>query len=198
MSMMQMFTFGQRTIPPGWSSDIITFTGVNGTQQPGIINNYFRRYILAWTYSASEISAASGGRTTGTITGLRFFVAQQPTNQPFPSYAIGFKNGTFLANSNPGSTGYTIVKSASNESFTTNTTKTFNFSPSFSWSGGDLAITIAWGQSPTGFTSTGQSRIGSGTLHFSRSDQTGSFVINNDSASSAEINARPVVQLNFA
>jgi hypothetical protein len=198
MSMMQMFTVGPRIFPAGWSNDIITFTGSNGTQSPGVVNNYFRRSILAWTYSASEISAATEGRTSGIITGLRFFVTQQPTYQPYPSYAIGLKNGTFAADTNPGSTGYSIVKPASSESFTTNTTKTFNFSSSFTWSGGDLAITIAWGQSPTNFSSTGQSRIGTGTLYSVRSDTAGTYVINTDSASNAASNLRPVVQLNFA
>jgi hypothetical protein len=198
MSMMQMFTFGPRAIPPGWSSDLIATTGSNGTQQAGIVNNYFRRYILAWTYSADEIFTATGGRTSGTITGMRFFVTQQPTNQPYPNYAVGLKNGTFIANSDPGGFGYTIVKAASSESFSSNTTKTFTFGTNFSWSGQDLAVTVAWGQSPTNFSSTGQSRIGLGTVYVSRTDSAGSFVINSSVASAPETNARPVVQFNFA
>ena len=80
MALMQMM-FNAQTQPAGWSPNIITQTGQNTTTSPGLCNIYWRRSIIVWTYTAAEIQAATG-KTSGTISGLRFYVVNQPLNQP--------------------------------------------------------------------------------------------------------------------
>ncbi len=146
-----------------------------------------------WVYTASEMQAAFG-KSSATISGLRFFVNQQPLYQPLPNYAIGMKNGSFSGGS-PGHTGYTVVKNPSNESFTTNQNKVFDpFNTSFEWTGGDLAIIFAWGQSPTSWNASGQSGLGAGTMYYTWTDAAGTYVINTDNPNQTLQN-RPVVQL---
>ena len=147
-----------------------------------------------WVYTSAEMQSALG-TTSATISGLRFNVTQQPLYQPLPNYAIGMKNGSF-GGGTPGNTGYTIVKSASSESFTTGTTKTFSLTTSFNWTGDDLAIIFAWGQCPTNWNSSGTSPIGSGTLWYSLSDSAGTYTINVDNPTSTRT-YRPVVQLEY-
>lgn len=179
-----------------WSGNVITATGNNTTSNASPVNNNYRRYLLLWSYTAGELLNATG-RSTATISGLRFTVTTQPTNQPFPNYAIGFKNGTFSPTINPGNTGYTIVRAQASESFTTGAVKEFTISP-FNWTGGALAIAIAWGQCPVNFTSTGTMPIGSGTLFIGRSDAAGTFTINTDNTTATQTASRPVVQLFYS
>lgn len=178
----------------GWSGDVITSTAGSNSASPGMCNIWFRRSIVMFAYTAAELSAAFGGATSATITGLRFYVVGQPTNQPLPNYAIGMKNGTFGV-SNPGATGYTIVKNSSSESFTTSTNKQwYPLDTSFVWTGGDLAIAVAWGQCPINYAQSGQNYIGSGTLYYNWTDSSGTWLINNDSAPQSA-SGRPVLQL---
>jgi hypothetical protein len=178
---------------PAWTQNIITQTTTNTTTQANICNVYYRRHIMMWVYTSAELQSAFG-RSSASISGLRFFVTQQPLYQPFPNYAIGMKNGSF-GSSSPGNTGYTIVKSSSSESFTTNATKTFDpLTTPFNWTGGDLAIIFAWGQSPTNYDQSGQSGVGSGTMWYALSDASGAYVINTDNPTTT-ISYRPVVQL---
>lgn len=176
-----------------WTPDAITATGVNGTTGVNICNIWYRRYIIAWVYTASELQTAFG-KNSATISGLRFFVDSQPNNQPLPDYAIGMKNGSF-GGANPGNTEYTVVKDPASESFTTGQTKTFEpFDTSFNWTGNDLAIIVAWGQCPSTYNASGQSATGSGTMWYSRTDGAGAYTINADQTGLSE-SYRPVVQL---
>jgi hypothetical protein len=175
-----------------WTSNIITQTGTNGTTSTNICNIYYRRSIMMWVYTASEMQAAFG-KSSATISGLRFFVNGQPQYQPLPDYAIGMKNGTFTGS--PGGAGYTVVKNPSNERFTTNQNKVFDpLDTTFNWTGGDLAIIFAWGQCPVTYSATGQSGIGSGTMYYSWTDGAGAYVINVTTPTSTR-SWRPVVQL---
>lgn len=179
--------------PSAWTGNVITATGNNDTTSAGLVNIWYRRSILMWTYSAAELQAAFG-KAAATITALRFSVTQQPANQPLPAYAVGMKNGNFGASS-PGNTGYTVVKAAGNESFTTGSVKSFDpLTTPFAWTGGDLAIIVAWGQCPTGYSASGQTPTGSGTLWYSWVDDAGTYVINTDNPVSS-VSYRPVVQL---
>lgn len=192
MTLMQILASGSSRFP-FWSGNIITSTGDNFNEDANICNNYWRRYIIKWVYTSAELTAISK-LSSGTISGIRFSVTQQPTNQPLPNYAIGLKNGTFGTN-DPGNTGYTVVKSASSESFTTGTVKTFT-TTDFAWTGNDIAIVFAWGQCPTNYSSTGTSPIGSGNAWYSGVDTAGTYVINTNSATTA-ISYRPVLQFYF-
>lgn len=175
----------------GTFEPIIASTGSNGTTSPNVVNIYYRRTILSFVYTAAELQAALGV-TSGTISDLRFYVTNQPAYQPLPNYAIGVKNGTFSGN--PGNTGYTIIKSASSESFTTNTYKEFTLATPFQWTGGDLAFTFAWGQVSPSYNASGTARIGSGTMYYSWSDGSGTYVINGDNPTGSQ-SYRPVLEL---
>jgi len=180
-----------------WSLNVVTATSTGGTQTPGPCNIYFRRSIMAFTYTSAELSAAFG-KNSATITGLRFFVVGQPLYQPLGSYAIGMKLVSTDAVTNPGSTGYTIVKTASGESFTSNTNKVFDpLTTSFTWtSGNNLAIAFAWAQSPTTWNASGQCYVNSsGSLFYTWTDNAGTYVINTDSITTTAGGSRPVMQL---
>lgn len=195
MTIQQMFLGLPTTesIEAEWTEDIITSTGINGNTSTNICNIYFRRSIMMWVYTASELQAAFG-KNSADISGLRFFVNTQPLYQPIPDYAIGMKNGTF-GSTTPGSTGYTIVKTPSGENFTSNTTKEFDpLDAPFEWTGGDIAIIFAWGQCPTTYSASGTSPIGAGTMWYQWTDSSGTYTINSDNPTSTRL-WRPVVQL---
>ena len=193
MTIQQMFLGLTTTVSGGWTEDIITPTGINGNTSTNICNIYFRRSIMMWVYSASELQAAFG-KNSADISGLRFFVNTQPLYQPIPNYAIGMKNGSFGSTS-PGGTGYTIVKNPSDENFTSSTTKEFDpFDTTFTWNGNDLAIIFAWGQVQPTWNSSGNSPIGAGTMWFQWTDAAGTYVINSTTPTSTRA-WRPVVQL---
>lgn len=178
----------------GWSENLISATGINGNTSPNLCNNYFRRSILIWKYSANEIMDVSK-RKRGWIVGLRFFVNNQPNNQPYPNYSIGLKQGSF--SNNPGNTSYTIVKNPEDTSFVSNTFSEFiPLDTPYYWSENDLAFCVAWGAA-VNWSSTGQSPIGSGELYYSWTDTSGTYVIN-ESTTSSVVSYRPVVQLFFS
>lgn len=185
------------TVPPpeDWTGNIITATGQNGATSPNLCNIWFRRHIMYWVYTASEVRAAFNGKTSTIISRMRFEVIGEPANQPLPNYAIGMKQGSFSTASNPGNIGYTIVKNQASESFTTGTIKTFQFDTSFNWANEDLVIAVAWGQCPTTYNQSGVSATGGGgSLYFSRADSAGAYTINQDAGGQLQ-SYRPVVQL---
>ena len=188
---MTFFDQAETVVTEAWTGNIIAQTGTSTTTTPGIINNYYRRYIVAFTYTSAELQAAFG-KSSATISALRFTVSNAPTYQPYPSYAIGMKQGTF-GSANPGSTGFTIVRSQASESFSVGT-KTINFTTNFSWTGSDIAFVFAWGQCPTNYSTSGTTPIGSGNSYFNRTDAAGTYVINTDTFPTSQTN-RPVMQL---
>lgn len=180
-----------------WTGNVVTASGTGGTTVPGPCNIYFRRSIMAFTYTSAELQAAFG-KSSATITGLRFFVVGQPLYQPLNAYAIGMKLVLTDTLTNPGSAGYTIVKTASSESFTSNTNKVFDpLTTSFTWtSGNNLAIAFAWAQSPTNWNASGQCYVNSGgALFYTWTDSVGQYTINVDTISTSQGGARPVMQL---
>lgn len=191
--------FPKNSIPPpppaAWSPSFPASIGTAGTSSYGPININYRRCIGASVYTAAEIQAATG-KTSGDISGLRLFVGSSPLYQPLPSYAIGIKEGSLTSTTtNPGQTGYTVVKNPSSESFSANSTKEFTFDTPFTWNGGDLAIIWAFGQSPTNWNASGTVTIGLGTFFATRSDNIGAYEINTQILINATVNTRPVIQL---
>ena len=173
-----------------WLDDTISVTGSNTTTTQSICNIWYRRAICIFYYTAAEMEAAIGS-TSATISGIRFYCTNQPLYQPLPNYVIGMKNGTFSGN--PGDSGFFEVKSASSESFTTNSYKEFTLTSSFDWTGGDLALAFAWGQCPTNYNQSGTNYIGSGTTYYTRTDSTGAFTLNGN-RNLESTSGRPVLQ----
>jgi hypothetical protein len=175
----------------GWTSDIVTANGTSSTSGPGLCNSWYQRGMMMWYYTAAELTAKFG-KSSATITKMRFSVTQQPGAQPFPAYAVGMKNGTFT--SVPTNTGFTIVKSAASETFTTGTYKEFTFTTPFNWTGGDLAIICAWGQISTYSQSGTQPTSNIRSSAILRTDSAGTYTINVD-VSNSTVATIPVVQL---
>lgn len=189
--------------PPGslayYTVPTSTITGTISNTSMGLCNVYWRRSFLMWTISSSEILNMTG-KTSGTISRLRFYVstsAPPASYQPLPTYAIGMKLVSTDINTSPGNTGYTIVKSASSESFTVSTYKEFIFTTNFSWNNSfNLAIQFAWGQCPTSYTNAGQNYYtSSGVLFGARTDSAGTYSINGADGMSNQGNIRPIVEL---
>lgn len=180
------------TVGPAWYN-IVSVTGSNGsTNGVSPVNQYYRRQIIAFTYSAAEITAATG-KTSGTIQQLRFYVSGVPTNQPYPNWAIGLKNHSNGTSNDPGNTGYAIVWGPESTSFYSGY-NTFDIA-NFSWSGGNLGITFAWGQVPVNWTSTGQSYVNNtGNTYLSQTDAAGTYTINSDGYST-NTSGRPAIEI---
>lgn len=173
----------------------LTPTGFNTLTGTSPVNNYFRRYIMHWVYTGAEINVTYS-RSSGTVNSITINVNSVPTYQPYPDYAVGMKQGTY-GSSNPGNTGYTIVRTATSQSFVSGNNNIALTSP-FAWAGQDLAIAVAWGQCPTDFSQTGTSQIiNTGTMWFSRTDGGGTYVINTDNPGEVA-SYRPIVTLNWA
>ena len=180
-----------------WTGDVVAVSSTAGGTTPGPCNIYFRRSILSFTYTSAELSTAFG-KNSATIRGLRFYVVTNPIYQPLGSYAIGMKLVSTDPVTNPGYNGYTIVKNQSSESFTGSSNKVFQpLTTSFTWtSGNNLAITFAWAQSPTSWSSNGTCYINNGGyIFYSWVDSAGVYTINSDTPASAVANSRPVMQL---
>ena len=165
--------------PTGWIA-VTTSTSVNGSSRPGIVNAYWRRHVIKFTYSANLMSAA--GITSGSvIKKLRIYVTNGVSSsyQPFPSYSISLKNSTSNASSNPGTSGWSQVKGNHNF-YATGNNRWYEFDISdFAYTGNTLCFSFSWGQIPGGYTSDGQSYIfsdsGDAYAWFDKTDNSGTF-----------------------
>ena len=173
---------------------IFTSTTTNGTTSANIMNAYYRRHIIGFCYSASELASANSCFSGGaTISGLSFYISNPVSSSysPYPNYAIAMCHVPGGSNtSNPTSTSitrnnFTTVRSTHSASFTSSGTKTISFTSNFSYNGTDaLGIIFAWGQVPTGYSSDGQSRIqSSGRMYYTRTDSSGSYNVFNSASS---------------
>jgi len=183
----------------GTSEDIIPVTRISGTTEVSLVNNYWRRYQIVWSYSSLEIHSALLYASRAIITGMRFMVRQQPLNQPYPDYAIGIKLHTLAVETNISGNviggEWSMVKSPSSESFTTNEAKIFNFTQPITWViGNNIGLVCAWGQCPVNYSDTGTMDIGDGRCYFTSTDESGLFTIYDLVDSSRSRVIRPVVQ----
>ncbi len=185
---------------PDWTSNVTSYFtyAVSSTQNPNIMNNYYRRFMLNFVISDAEIYESSG-LTNGTIAGVRFNVVSVPTNQPYPNYQIGMKFTTGDISNGPSDGGYTEVKSPGSQSFVAGLNE-ISFDTPYVWTGGNIALSFAWGQVPTNYSSTGTGPISgqswAGVMRYVRSDGTGSYNIN--SLATGSVNYRPIIQLYFS
>ena len=172
---------------------IFTSTSTNGTSSPNIMNTWYRRHLIGFCYSASELAAANSCFSSGaTISGISFYISNPTSSSynPYPNYAIAMCHITNGGNtSNPTSstnrTNFTTVRSAGSQYFTATGTKTITFNNNFSYNGTDaLGFIFAWGQIPTGYRSDGQSRIqSSGRMYYARTDGAGAYSVTNSASS---------------
>ena len=180
-----------------WSNPIIATVGSASGTNAGVISNYYRRHIVSFSYTQAEMQAILGTSNVQ-LYGLRFFVTSVPTYQPYPTYAVGMKNGSF-SGAYPGTTGWTIVSDQQTQSFTSGY-KEILFPTPFLWTASsDLAIVTAWGQCPSSYSNSGTTRIGAGNLYYGRTDGFGTYTINVDGSGAAvQSGIRPVLEFKLS
>lgn len=186
-----------------WTGDIISPTGITTVDEEtgdgngaSPVTNFYRRCIFTVTYSSAEIEAAFA-RNNAIIKKIKMFVTTAPENQPLPQYEIGMKltsNLITVNNSEESGGTFTLVKSQTNEIFTTNQYKEFTLTTPFVWTASNnLVISFAWAQAPNDYTNSGTMPIGSGVSFYSWTDSTGEYNFNSLAFSQASY--RPVIQL---
>ena len=179
-----------------------TSTLTTGTTTAYPANAYWRRYLLAFTYTAAEL--ASFDLISGSvISKLRWYVFNPPPSNrsPFPNYAIRMMhiaNGTNTTNPTSlgglSSSNVTDVKAQHNYTNTSVGYTEMTLDNNFTYNGTDaIGFIFAWGQIPTGYISDGQGyRLSDGTLHYSRTDSSGTWLVSNTTNLSLN-NYRPVI-----
>ena len=183
-----------------------TSTTGTSTYAPHPVNTYWRRYLLAFTYTAAEL--ASFDIVNGSvISKLRWYVSNPPpsSRNPMPNYAIRMLHiGSGTNTTTPTSLGglsssnVTDVKAQHNYDFDTPGVGYHEMSldNNFAYNGSDaIGFIFAWGQVPTGYIADGAGyRISSGTLHYNRTDSSGTYAVS-DTASRTYSNYRPVIEM---
>lgn len=172
-------------VTEGWTSDYAvlaspTSSNVNSTATNGWCNIWYKRSFLRWVFTQSEMQALAeiGSATQCTIEKLRFGVTNAPIYS-LPSYAIALQNFPASTSNtyNPStSSGWTVVKNTSTESFPVGV-KTFNFNTNFTWTGGALGISVAWG-AVQNYNQSGRAYIASsGRMYYTWTDGAGTYSV---------------------
>ena len=174
-----------------------TSTAYGSTTEENVINIWYRRTVLKFTYSSAIMSSMGGGNT---IRKLRTYVVNplDTLHTPLPNYNISLKNWEFEMN-NPGTSGWTLVWGLS------------NFSPlsigyvewditDFAYSGGGLALCFAWGQCPFNYQQDGQNYLfsnqGTGSYcWYTKTDASGYYTSASNATSTNYYS--PVIEMYF-
>ena len=117
-----------------------------GGSDPGIINIYYKRAVVKFNYS-KDILTSIFGASSAQITKIRFYVTGT-VDQTLPSYQIAMKNSgssSTALSTNPDTSGWTVVRAAANLSVTSLGYMEFTINPPFTWTGGTLSFSFAFG-----------------------------------------------------
>mgnify|MGYP001402174742 CR=1 FL=1 len=164
---------------------------------PGIVNAYWRRYIIKINYSKDLFTIRNGQY----ITGIRFYISDAVTSSfsPYPNYQIAMKNSSDPISTNPGTTGWTVVRTAADLVSTITGYKYISFDTNFQYTGNNLSISFAWGQIPTGFRENGKTYVLSNSessnkakLFYDRTDDSGTYTFADD-APTLDNGANPII-----
>ena len=181
-----------------------TSTTETTTTTPHPVNAYSRTYLLAFTYTASELAAFDIGNGS-VISKLRWYVTNPPPSNrsPFPNYAIRMMHiGSGTNTTNPtnlgglSSSNVTDVKAQHDYVSTATGYHEMTLDNNFTYNGSDaIGFIFAWGQIPTNYVTDGQGyRLADGTLHALRTDSSGTYAVT-DTANRTYTNARPVIEM---
>lgn len=196
--------------------------GGNGKGDVHPINSYWGRSLIAFTYTAAELSGC--GLVSGAvIKKLRYFANEINSSSvyPWPNYAIamchissGTKNSDPVTSSR---TNFTTVKaqhnftppgatSSAQESY--NKFIEFTLDTNFTWNGTDaIGFIFAHGQRPsmTNYDGYGVGEmVTDGKTYFARDDASGTYTVNDTSYTSqttqyagyaGDVGSRPIVQM---
>lgn len=191
-----------------------TSTTVGGLYRPGPLNIFYRRHILAFTYTAAELS--SFDIVSGSVISKLRWYAENPIGasySPLPTYAIRMmhiSSGTNTTNpTNLGglsSSNVTDVKAQHNYDATASGYHEMTLDNNFTYNGSDaIGFIFAWGQCPTNWAVDGTSRLmPDGTLYASRTDSAGTYAVTDTASStyatgsltsSSNASGRPVIEM---
>ncbi len=181
-----------------------TATATNGIRGPGLVNTWYRREVIAFVYTSSELSTL-GLSANDVITKLRWNVTQVPLSNrmPLPNYAIRMSHissATITSNPSGASTGAnrTTVKNQHNYNAYTPGTglHEMTLDNSFTWNGNDgIGFVFAWGQCPTGYSALGQNTvITTGSTHYIWTDSAGTYTVDQATNQTANLK-RPAIDL---
>jgi len=191
-----------------------TSTTVGGLRKPGPLNIYYRRHVIAFTYTAAELS--SFDIINGSVISKLRWYAENPIGSsysPLPNYMIRMMHISSGTNTtNPTSLGGlsssndTNVKSFHNYDATASGYHEMTLDNNFTYNGSDaIGFVFAWGQCPTGYQSDGVSRLmPDGTMWASRVDSAGTYYVTDTAGtsyaagsftSSYNAQGRPVIEM---
>jgi hypothetical protein len=186
--------------PSGWVA-VSNSTSQNGNNTQGIINLWYKRSVIKFTYSQSLLS--SKGIISGSIIkNLKFNVtgaiSSSSSYQPFPSYTIAMKNSSSAASVNPGTSGWSVVKAAHSFYATSTGEHTFDITD-FTYTGGTLCFSFSWGATPH-YIQAGQSYVfsdsGDAYMFYSKTDSGGTYSYSSAATNSDNANV-PRVDMYF-
>ena len=171
----------------------------------GLVNIYYRRRIIAFCLSASELSGF-GMSANDVISKLRWYVDSVPLSQymPFPNYAIRMNHiasGTITTNPSGSATGTNITTVKAQHSYDANTPGTgyqsMDLDTNFTWNGTDaIGFVFAWGQIPTGYNTSGViRRTSDGRLWHANNDNPGTYTVNDNGQAVSGLNYRPAIDM---
>lgn len=174
------------------SPELLNFNVTPTTSTAGPINNIYRREIYKSIYTSTECN--NGGLFSGmNIMQIGLYVLNQPTYQPYPDYTVGIQN-TVSAVGSDLTSGWTTIYGPTSTSFTVDTFFTVTLATPFAYTGNNLAVGFAWGQSPTNFSSSGVVRSNNtGSSRAAGTDASGAYILTNTAA--ITISQRPVIYL---
>ena len=187
-------------VPALLGDPIIPITGYTNPIEAGPFAGNYERFVMAATYSSTEMSDACGGASSATILGMRMEVVEAPSafQQPFEGYSIGAKNtANSVATNNSGSSGgtFALVYGPADESFVTGETKEFLFDTPILWTGSNFVFSWAWcGEI---YESEGSNFVGDGPLFYSDASFPGCFLVT-DTATITQADTRPVLRLLYS
>lgn len=140
------FTTNSHPIPRPISSS----TSLSSAYGPGLSNTNYERYIIKFNYSESLLNSV--GITNGTkILQASFYITELPisSQRTFPQYQVAIKNTSISVTDNPGTSGWTVIRPASNITFSS-TGEVNIFNPTrdldnpFIYTGGTLSFSFGW------------------------------------------------------
>ena len=125
--------------PSGWVA-VTTSTATNPSSPAGIINIWYKRSVVKFTYSQALLN--SKGITSGSVIKKIKFNITNSVGQNLNNYNISMKNQTQGASTNPGNSGWTTVYSTT-LSGSASGEQTFDITD-FTYTGNTLCFSFSW------------------------------------------------------
>jgi len=189
----------------GWVDDIMANNNnsTHGAGETSVFNIWYKRTLFAYTITQSELENM-GIFDGATIDGIRWWMTNAPVNRPYPSYQVALcnmpsnttqYNPTISSNRNS----FSSVISTQNWDVGSSVPKWTGWSQStfssFSYTGGNLGIIVAWG-AVSNYNQSGICSTTSGTSWYSWTDSAGTYSTSNTASSTRSYRPRTSLRVN--